>query len=113
MSCQANYFCPIKSGTTFPRKKITRYNGIGEDKTPFDLTDWDITFEFKTSPNANDVAFQFSTLDETITIEDPLTGSFFLESRLITYKPMEYYYDVYFIKGAIKKFAFSNKWIIT
>lgn len=112
MSCQANYFCPIKSGTTFNGKEITLYNGTGDAKTPFDLTGYDISIKFRTSKNASDFVFEFSTLDDTIVITDPLTGAFMMQPRLMDYKAMEYYYDIVLTSSVRVWSILSNKWLI-
>ena len=110
MSCQqSNYFKDIVQGTTFKGRKLSFYDGIGDDKTPKDLTGYSIKIELKKGAGQNAV-FSFKTSDNTITIPDPTNGEAFMASRLMNYPAFNYIFNIELKSagGAIEQWATSN-----
>ena len=113
MNCtNNNFFKDIKKGDTFTGLKMTFYDGVGENKTPMDLTDFKIVIPFKKIAGQKNV-FLFSTEDGTITIPEPTNGEIFLQPRDMNYPAFNYIFDVQLITGAqVKKTYFTNYWKI-
>jgi hypothetical protein len=114
MTCNEvqNIFPDIIKGDTFTGLKMTFYDGVGEDKTPMDLTSASVVIAFKKGAGQNAV-FAFKTLDATITIPDPESGEIFLQPRLMDYPAMTYVFDVEvtFASGTVKTY-FKGNWRI-
>jgi hypothetical protein len=112
MTCKEvqNIFPDITKGDTFTGLKMTFYDGVGEDKTPMDLTGVSIVIAFKKGAGQNTV-FAFLTSDATITIPDPESGEIFLQPRLMDYPAMTYVFDVEltFLSGTVKTY-FKGNW---
>jgi hypothetical protein len=112
MTCnvEQNIFPDIISGATFKGSKMSFFDGVGEDKTPMDLTGASIVIEFKKGAGQNAV-FAFKTSDNTITIPDPTNGQAFLQPRLMTYSAYNYIFDVEvtFPSGTVVPF-FKGYW---
>jgi hypothetical protein len=112
MTCKEvqNIFPDITKGDTFTGLKMTFYDGVGEDKTPMDLTGASVVIAFKKGAGQNAV-FAFLTSDATITIPDPESGEVFLQPRLMDYPAMTYVFDVEltFLSGTVKTY-FKGNW---
>jgi hypothetical protein len=112
MTCKQvqNIFPDIIKGDTFTGLKMTFYDGVGEDKTPMDLTGVSIVIAFKKGAGQNAV-FAFKTLDATITIPDPESGEIFLQPRLMEYPAMTYVFDVEltFLSGTVRTYL-KDSW---
>jgi hypothetical protein len=112
MTCKQvqNIFPDIIKGDTFTGLKMTFYDGVGEDKTPMDLTGVSIVIAFKKGAGQNAV-FAFLTSDATITIPDPESGEVFLQPRLMEYPAMTYVFDVEltFLSGTVRTY-FKGNW---
>jgi hypothetical protein len=107
-----NFFKDIKKGDTFTGLKMTFYDGVGEDKTPMDLTNCKVIIPFKKGTGQN-ATFLFSSEDGTITIPTPANGEIFLQPRDMNYPALNYIFDVQVINGAnVKKTYFTNHWKI-
>jgi hypothetical protein len=113
MSCtNNNFFKDIKKGDTFTGLKMTFYDGVGEDKTPMDLTNCKVIIPFKKGTGQN-ATFLFSSEDGTITIPTPTNGEIYLQPRDMNYPALNYIFDVQVINGAnVKKTYFTNYWKI-
>jgi hypothetical protein len=112
MTCKQvqNIFPDIIKGDTFTGLKMTFYDGVGEDKTPMDLTGVSIVIAFKKGAGQNAV-FAFLTSDATITIPDPESGEVFLQPRLMDYPAMTYVFDVEltFLSGTVRTYL-KDSW---
>ncbi|WP_396195932.1 hypothetical protein [Flavobacterium sp.] len=114
MSCANNNFIKdIRQGDTFTGLKMTLYDGVGEDKTPMDLTGYTINIPFKKGAGQNN-AFLFSTEDNTITIPTPTNGEIFLMPRDMNYPAFNYIFSLEIITETNTKITyFTNFWQIT
>lgn len=112
MTCvkSENYFPDIIKGDTFTGSSMTFFDGVGETKTPMDLTGASVLIAFKKGEGQSAV-FSFSTDDNTILIPDPLTGKILLAPRIMAYSAYTYVFDVQvtFASGTVKTF-FKNYW---
>lgn len=113
MSCnQSNYFPDITKGDTFKGAKMTFYDGVGEDKTPMDLTGCSIVIAFKKSKGGTTV-FDFKTADNTILIPTPTNGEILLGARVMNYPAYNYVFDVEITNSAgVVQTYFENNWKI-
>jgi hypothetical protein len=59
----------------------------------FDITGAEIKMQFKKKGSLA-VAFEWSTLDNTFTVNDALTGSITMNSRILNFKPEAYVYEM-------------------
>lgn len=91
---------------------MTIYDGVGDAKTPRDLTGASVSIPFKKGAGQNTI-FLFSTEDGTITIPDPTNGEIFLQPRDMNYPAFNYIFEltVTFASGT-KKPYFTNFWKI-
>lgn len=112
MTCQTtpNYFPDIIKGDTFTGLSMTFYNGVGEDKTPMDLTDASVLIQFKKGAGQS-VVFKFDTADNTILIPDPESGQILLGARVMNYPAYNYIFDVQVTtaSGTVHTY-FSSHW---
>ena len=113
MSCSNNnYFEDIKKGNTFTGLKMSFFDGVGDTKTAMDLTGASIVIAFRKAEGQN-VAFEFKTADNTITIPTPTNGEIFLQPRDMNYTAYTYIFDVVVttLSGTIYTY-FTNYWKI-
>lgn len=71
-------------GDTFKERRIT----LG-----FDITDAIVKMQFKVADNSN-TFFQWSTEDESFLVEDAAEGILLMNSAILNYPAMTYFYDL-------------------
>jgi hypothetical protein len=91
ISIPTKIIAPIFKGNTFLGLKFTLNRNVDGTITPVDLTGAIILIQFRLNYKAN-VAFEFSTVDNTIIISD--TNSFTLVERNMNYDAYKYISDI-------------------
>lgn len=91
MKATYNFPSHVK-GDTFRKRKITITKIINGVTTKEDLTDCIIILQFKSTPTSP-VKYEFTTIDESILITDPLEGEFELQDKILDVSPLTYVYD--------------------
>ncbi len=94
-----------KRGTTFESQTFS----LGT----IDLTGASILMQFKSS-HSSKMIYEFKTIDNSIIITAPLTGTFELQKRILDFPKGAYFYDclITFLDGE-KKVYFEGTQVIT